>query len=95
MTIAAATFGMGIVLESLRLAERELANGRLVAPLLGRAKDLKVCDYYLVFPEITKNRQVLRLFISWLQTEIGPGFGDAPTAQERDLFISFQTAIEG
>ena len=94
LTIAAATYGMGVVLESLRLAERELASGQLVAPLQGRAKDLKVCDYYLVFPEITKNRWSLQLFISWLQAEIGPGFGAAPTTQERDLSISFQTMIQ-
>lgn len=39
LAIAAAMDGLGVALESLLLAERELASGWLVRPLLGRAED--------------------------------------------------------
>lgn len=71
LAIAAAVAGIGVVLNSTRLAERELASGALVAPLGTSAKNIKYCDHYLVFPLIAKTRRPLRLFISWLEREIG------------------------
>lgn len=50
MAIAAAVDGLGVTLESTRLAERELASGKLVAPLAGRASDLSYVGPYLVCP---------------------------------------------
>ena len=49
LAIAAAVDGLGVALESLRLAERELASGRLVQPLAGRAKDVRYVGHWLVF----------------------------------------------
>jgi len=37
----AAGEGLGVALESTRLAERELASGRLVRPLAGLAEDVR------------------------------------------------------
>lgn len=75
LAIKAAVDGLGVVLESTRLAERELACGELVAPLAGRAKDTEYTDHYLVFPLIAKARRPLRAFIAWLETELGMTFG--------------------
>ena len=41
LAIATAAEGLGAALESTLLAERELASGRLVAPLAGRANDIR------------------------------------------------------
>ena len=50
LAIAVACAGLGIALESTRLAEREIETGRIVAPLAGRAKDVEYIGHYLVFP---------------------------------------------
>ena len=50
IAIAAACEGLGVALESTRLAEREMKIGRIVAPLAGRAKDVEYIGHYLVFP---------------------------------------------
>ena len=50
LAIAAAADGLRVALESLRLAERELASGRLVQPLAGRARDMRYAGHCLVFP---------------------------------------------
>ena len=70
IAIAAAADGIGVALESTRLAEREIASGRLVAPLAGRATDISVVDHHLAFPRIAKSRRPLRLLISWLECEL-------------------------
>src|SRR5918997_1666054 len=41
LAIAAAVDGLGVTLESTRLAEGELAGGRLVRPLVGHAQDIR------------------------------------------------------
>jgi LysR family glycine cleavage system transcriptional activator len=71
MAIAAAVDGLGVALESTRLAERELADGRLIAPLAGRARDVRYTGHYLVFPRVAKSRRAVRLFTQWLTTELG------------------------
>lgn len=71
LAIRAAVDGIGVVLDSTRLAERELASGKLVAPLLGRATDIEYVDHYLVFPLIAKTRRPLRSFVAWLESELG------------------------
>ncbi|HET6520811.1 MAG TPA: LysR substrate-binding domain-containing protein [Geminicoccaceae bacterium] len=71
LAIAAAADGLGVALESLRLAEREIAAGRLVRPLAGRAEDIRYVGHYLVFPRSARQRHTLRLFIAWLGLELG------------------------
>ena len=70
MAIAAAVDGLGIALESTRLAEREIADGRLVAPLAGRAQDVRYVGHYLVFPRVAKARGAVRMFAQWLTREL-------------------------
>lgn len=71
MAIAAAVDGLGIALESTRLAEREIASGQLVAPLAGRAQDVRYVGHYLVFPRVAKARRSVRMFAGWLTRELG------------------------
>ena len=40
--------GLGVALESTLLAKRDIDNGRLVAPLLGRSKDITYVGHHLV-----------------------------------------------
>ena len=70
MAIAAAVDGLGIALESTRLAELEIADGRLVAPLAGRAQDVRYVGHYLVFPRVAKARRSVRMFTQWLTQEL-------------------------
>jgi DNA-binding transcriptional LysR family regulator len=49
IAIAAAAEGLGVALESTRLAERELASGRLVMPLDRRAVAVRYIGHNLVF----------------------------------------------
>jgi DNA-binding transcriptional LysR family regulator len=71
LAIAAAVDGLGVALESTRLAERELASGRLVRPLAGRAEDVRYVAHHLVFPRTASRRHTLRLFAKWLSAELG------------------------
>lgn len=71
LALAAAVDELGVALESTLLAEREIAAGRLVAPLAGRSVDLKYVGHHLVFPRQTRHRRVVRSFIEWLGRETG------------------------
>jgi LysR family transcriptional regulator, glycine cleavage system transcriptional activator len=71
MAIAAAADGLGIALESTRLARRELSDGRLVAPLSGVAKDVSYIGHHLSFPKSGSKRRLVRRFANWLLVEIG------------------------
>jgi DNA-binding transcriptional LysR family regulator len=71
LAIAAAADGLGVALESTLLAERELANGRLVAPLRGVARDVTYVGHHLVFPAGSRPRAPLRTFARWLVGELG------------------------
>lgn len=44
--------GLGIALESTRLAEREIADGRLIPILENASKDVCYVGLYLVFPQL-------------------------------------------
>ena len=70
MAIAAAADGLGVALESTRLAERELASGKLVAPLAGRAQDVAYVGHYLVYPPQAKHRRSVRTFTQWIAQEL-------------------------
>ena len=50
LAIAVACAGLGIALESTRLAEKEIETGRIVAPLAGRAKDVEYIGSLFGFP---------------------------------------------
>lgn len=71
LSVAAAANGMGIALESTRLAERELASGRLVQPLLGRAADCRYVGHRLVYPAARGGR--VTMFRNWIEGELGLG----------------------
>ena len=70
LAIAAAVDGLGVTLESTRLAERDLASGRLVRPLAGSAEDVRYVGHHLVFPRSARQRHSLRLFTKWLGQEL-------------------------
>jgi LysR family transcriptional regulator, glycine cleavage system transcriptional activator len=71
LAIAVACAGLGIALESTRLAEREIETGRIVAPLAGRAKDVEYVGHFLVFPRAARQRRAVRIFTEWLSKELG------------------------
>jgi DNA-binding transcriptional LysR family regulator len=75
IAIAAAAEGLGVALESTRLAERELASGRLVMPLDRKAVAVRYIGHNLVFPRYVRQRHSLRAFAEWLLAELGV---DAP-----------------
>src|SRR5215204_3722022 len=70
LAIAAAADGLGVALESTLLAEREIARGRLVAPLAGRSQDMRYVGHHLVYPPPAEQRPPLRLFAQWLAREL-------------------------
>jgi DNA-binding transcriptional LysR family regulator len=78
LAISAAVNGLGIALESTRLAEKEIANGSLVPILSGRAKDVHYVGHFLVFPRMVLRRQTLRVFIDWITTELNINSDDRP-----------------
>lgn len=71
LAIQAAVNGLGVIMDSTRLAERELAAGTLVAPFAGISKDLRMSLHSLAVPGNTKNRRAVRKFASWLADELG------------------------
>ncbi len=73
MAIAAAVDQLGVTLESTLLAERELASGQLVAPLLGKSHNVTYVGHYLVYPHIAKARRAVRIFSDWITGELGVG----------------------
>jgi LysR family transcriptional regulator, glycine cleavage system transcriptional activator len=83
LAISAAAEGLGVALESTRLAERELASGRLVMPLEKAVKPIRYVGHNLVFPRYVRHRQPLRVFTDWLLAELGVDAitqGQTPTA---------------
>ncbi|CAH2604822.1 HTH-type transcriptional regulator PerR [Rhodovastum atsumiense] len=70
LSISAAADGLGVALESTRLAERELASGRLVRPL-PRAEDVTYVGHFLTFPRAERYRLELLVLTGWLATELG------------------------
>jgi DNA-binding transcriptional LysR family regulator len=70
LALTGAAEGLGVALESTRLAEREIAAGRLVAPLAGRSEDIRYTGHYLVFPPSSQRREPLKVFARWLVGEL-------------------------
>ena len=70
LAIGAAVNGLGVALESLLLAERELASGSLVQPLRGKAEQVVYNGHWLALPTRLQSRS-LRQFTNWLMAELG------------------------
>jgi LysR family transcriptional regulator, glycine cleavage system transcriptional activator len=70
MAIQAAADGLGVCLDSTRIAERELLSGRLVAPLRSRSNMLTESDHYLVYPRRNARRPIVQEFERWLLSEL-------------------------
>lgn len=70
MGISAAVDGLGVVLESTLLAERELAAGKLVCPLRGRSNSVHYVAHYLVHPRRHRQEDASSRFKRWLLSEL-------------------------
>lgn len=78
MAIAAAVDGLGVILESTLLAERELAAGKLVAPLRAQTASVRYVGHYLVHPRRHRQHTAFTQFKTWLLAELAraqPGAG--------------------
>lgn len=75
MVIACAASGLGIALESTRLAERELADGRLVAPFADERAHVRETLHSLVYPTIHAERPIIKAFRAWITREIARDTG--------------------
>ena len=81
LAIAMASSGLGVTLESTLLAEREIATGKLVAPLKGRSVDVRYVGHHLVFPRASRQRRSVRTFTEWILSEL---FGSEGKSGEHD-----------
>ncbi len=79
LSLSAATDGLGVALESTRLAERELASGRLVRPLRDGCEDVTYTGHWLVIPRAKQYARSVTLFTEWLAGELGVNL--APSGQ--------------
>lgn len=70
LSLSAAMDGLGVALESTRLAERELASGRLVRPLRGACEDVVYTGHWLVVPRIKLYVRSVVLLTQWLGREL-------------------------
>ena len=52
------------------VAERELAAGRLVAPLAERAANIRYVGHRLVFPRAPRQHAAVRAFADWIKSEL-------------------------
>lgn len=77
MAIAAAVDGLGVVLESKLLAERELKRGALVCPLIDITKEIHYIGHYLVYPRSKHPHPAFDTFKAWLLAELGLGKSEA------------------
>lgn len=68
MSIGAACDGLGVCLESSLLAERELREGRLVAPW--PEARMEVQGHFAVMPKATAKSAKLRPFLDWLEEQL-------------------------
>jgi DNA-binding transcriptional LysR family regulator len=71
LAIAAAADGLGVVLESTRLAEREIRAGRLVRPLAGVEREIRYTGHYLAYSNAGPQRHTIGVFRDWLLNELG------------------------
>jgi len=70
LSIGAAVDGQGVALESTLLAQRELADGRLVAPFLRSAANISYTGHFLVYPGHRYGWPIITRFLAWLIQEL-------------------------
>jgi LysR family transcriptional regulator, glycine cleavage system transcriptional activator len=70
LAIAMASSGLGVTLESTRLAGREIATGKLVAALEGRSVDVRYVGHFLAFPRASRQRRAVTAFVEWITAEL-------------------------
>jgi LysR family transcriptional regulator, glycine cleavage system transcriptional activator len=75
LAIAMASSGLGVTLESTRLAEREIATRKLVAPLAGHSNDIRYVGHHLVFPRASRQRRAVKVFTDWIMSELSRSKG--------------------
>lgn len=85
LSISAAVDGLGVALESSRLAERELESGRLVRPLEGLSHDVTYTGHWLVFPRAKRYSRSLTLFSEWIAKELGLDLSSPTVSQDSRL----------
>jgi len=78
LSLSAAADGLGVALESLLLAERDLASGRLVRPLEGACEDISYTGHWLIFPHAKQHLRPLVTFRKWIAAELGIPMEPAP-----------------
>lgn len=71
LAIAAAADGLGVALESTRLAEREINSGRLVRPLAGQEREIHYTGHHLAYSSVGQQRHTIGIFRDWLLAELG------------------------
>ena len=81
LSLSAAMDGLGVALESTRLAERELASGRLVRPLRGVCEDVVYTGHWLVVPRAKQYARPVVLLTRWLGKELGIDLNPSETAE--------------
>lgn len=69
LSIQAAADGIGIALESMVFAERELRNGSLIAVFDDRQDFARIGDHYLVHPEIYAGIPKVAAFTKWIRAQ--------------------------
>jgi LysR family glycine cleavage system transcriptional activator len=86
MAIAAACDGLGLCLESTLIAERELADGRLITPF--GARGLKAAAHRLVWRRRIELPRKITAFRDWILAELGREddnrAGEPPTKHPRN-----------
>lgn len=73
MAINAAVKGLGIVLESTLLAEQEIKNRSLMAPLIDSTNEIHYMGHYLVYPDKKNYNPALETFKVWLLSQLSLG----------------------
>lgn len=68
MSLESATQGLGVALESAKMASRHLAEGKL-RPVFGMDKAIKVKAHFAVYPDRHARRQPVEAFLAWLHGE--------------------------
>lgn len=69
LSISAAVDGMGVALESTRLAEREMARGELVEIGADELKEAKVETHFLSYRTSEGGIEKIALFLDWLMSD--------------------------
>jgi LysR family glycine cleavage system transcriptional activator len=74
LSLDAAVQGLGIALESERIAAQHIASGRL-RPVFHPAWSLPVRAHFIVYPERHASRVEVMQFVAWFRAEVAAGQG--------------------